>query len=137
MVCYSDLVGGQVSINIFFFLMTRRPPRSTRTNTLFPYPTLFKHRFNKGPAIVELAVGVHQRACLRLQPLSHPVACACPRAHLVECVGAGHPCCKIASGDPPAWLHHLSHHTPKTVGTGTCTTERFQLSRESPEAKMT
>src|SRR3546814_20246808 len=26
----------------FFFLMTRRPPRSTRTDTLFPYPTLFR-----------------------------------------------------------------------------------------------
>src|SRR3546814_13096343 len=24
----------------FFFLMTRRPPRSTRTDTLFPYTTL-------------------------------------------------------------------------------------------------
>src|SRR3546814_1326706 len=27
---------------IFFFLMIRRPPRSTRTDTLFPYPTLFR-----------------------------------------------------------------------------------------------
>src|SRR3546814_13652924 len=26
----------------FFFLMIRRPPRSTRTDTLFPYPTLFR-----------------------------------------------------------------------------------------------
>src|SRR3546814_13518104 len=26
----------------FFFLMTRRPPRSTRTDTLFPYTTLFR-----------------------------------------------------------------------------------------------
>src|SRR3546814_20425365 len=27
---------------IFFFLMIRRPPRSTRTDTLFPYTTLFR-----------------------------------------------------------------------------------------------
>src|SRR3546814_15669071 len=27
---------------IFFFLMLRRPPRSTRTDTLFPYTTLFR-----------------------------------------------------------------------------------------------
>src|SRR3546814_11813404 len=27
---------------LFFFLMIRRPPRSTRTDTLFPYTTLFK-----------------------------------------------------------------------------------------------
>src|SRR3546814_13746167 len=30
-------------LNIFFFfLMIRRPPRSTRTDTLFPYTTLFR-----------------------------------------------------------------------------------------------
>src|SRR3546814_4896064 len=27
---------------VFFFLMIRRPPRSTRTDTLFPYTTLFR-----------------------------------------------------------------------------------------------
>src|SRR3546814_9218351 len=27
---------------LFFFLMRRRPPRSTRTDTLFPYTTLFR-----------------------------------------------------------------------------------------------
>src|SRR3546814_11130809 len=27
--------------SFFFFLIERRPPRSTRTDTLFPYPTLF------------------------------------------------------------------------------------------------
>src|SRR3546814_5848723 len=30
------------SLCIFFFLMIRRPPRSTRTDTLFPYTTLFR-----------------------------------------------------------------------------------------------
>src|SRR3546814_12249041 len=29
---------------LFFFLMIRRPPRSTRTDTLFPYTTLFRIR---------------------------------------------------------------------------------------------
>src|SRR3546814_19438807 len=29
-------------IYAFFFLMIRRPPRSTRTDTLFPYTTLFR-----------------------------------------------------------------------------------------------
>src|SRR3546814_8604154 len=29
----------------FFFLMIRRPPRSTRTDTLFPYTTLFRSDF--------------------------------------------------------------------------------------------
>src|SRR3546814_15605716 len=31
-----------VFLIIFFFLMIRRPPRSTRTDTLFPYTTLFR-----------------------------------------------------------------------------------------------
>src|SRR3546814_11182549 len=31
-----------VLILLFFFLMIRRPPRSTRTDTLFPYTTLFR-----------------------------------------------------------------------------------------------
>src|SRR3546814_4370072 len=30
------------SSGFFFFLMIRRPPRSTRTDTLFPYTTLFR-----------------------------------------------------------------------------------------------
>src|SRR3546814_21002105 len=33
-------VSYSVSLLVFFFLMIRRPPRSTRTDTLFPYTTL-------------------------------------------------------------------------------------------------
>src|SRR3546814_10421139 len=33
------------SLSIFFFLMIRRPPRSTRTDTLFPYTPLFRSVF--------------------------------------------------------------------------------------------
>src|SRR3546814_19973565 len=29
-------------LSVFFFLMIRRPPRSTRIDTLFPYTTLFR-----------------------------------------------------------------------------------------------
>src|SRR3546814_18419138 len=34
----------------YFFLMIRRPPRSTRTDTLFPYTTLFRssRRYERG-----------------------------------------------------------------------------------------
>src|SRR3546814_1891595 len=31
-----------ISLIVRFFLMIRRPPRSTRTDTLFPYTTLFR-----------------------------------------------------------------------------------------------
>src|SRR3546814_1706612 len=35
----------------FFFLMIRRPPRSTRTDTLFPYTTLFRSMLAPGAAL--------------------------------------------------------------------------------------
>src|SRR3546814_1688293 len=35
-------------ICLFFFLMIRRPPRSTRTDTLFPYTTLFRSLHQAG-----------------------------------------------------------------------------------------
>src|SRR3546814_12162318 len=34
---------------IFFFLMNRRPPRSTRTDGLFPYTTLFRSALCDAP----------------------------------------------------------------------------------------
>src|SRR3546814_12389139 len=33
--------------SLIFFLMIRRPPRSTRTDTLFPYTTLFRTRLGR------------------------------------------------------------------------------------------
>src|SRR3546814_12429693 len=36
-----DLISHLMLIDLFF-LMIRRPPRSTRTDTLFPYTTLFR-----------------------------------------------------------------------------------------------
>src|SRR3546814_2934079 len=38
-----------VSFFLFFFLMIRRPPRSTRTDTLFPYTTLFRSQRRHQP----------------------------------------------------------------------------------------
>src|SRR3546814_15159753 len=43
---------------LFFFLMIRRPPRSTRTDTLFPYTTLFR-----SPAAPSGAAGGTRAAC--------------------------------------------------------------------------
>src|SRR3546814_3863562 len=36
------MFGGVCLVVFIFFLMIRRPPRSTRTDTLFPYTTLFR-----------------------------------------------------------------------------------------------
>src|SRR3546814_16683028 len=42
---------------LFFFLMIRRPPRSTRTDTLFPYTTLFRSTpMNAVIGMLELAL---------------------------------------------------------------------------------
>src|SRR3546814_19522088 len=41
---------GRFSVCVdFFFLMIRRPPRSTRTDTLFPYTTLFRSPRRSAP----------------------------------------------------------------------------------------
>src|SRR6056297_405553 len=40
---------------VFFFLMRRRPPRSTRTDTLFPYTTLFRSLPAKGVDVLLLS----------------------------------------------------------------------------------
>src|SRR3546814_4301008 len=45
---------------MFFFLMLRRPPRSTLTDTLFPYTTLFRSLVG-GPDVLQvdrLALGI-------------------------------------------------------------------------------
>src|SRR3546814_6106457 len=57
---------------VCFFLMIRRPPRSTRTDTLFPYTTLFRS-FN-----AELAAGPGLQRCpasrKAQRPLTTPIA---------------------------------------------------------------
>src|SRR3546814_12064130 len=39
-------------LSCFFFLMIRRPPRSTRTDTLYPYTTLFRSSHSLGPGTI-------------------------------------------------------------------------------------
>src|SRR3546814_1826713 len=53
--------------NVFyvFFLMIRRPPRSTRTDTLFPYTTLFRSRLASDNREQHLAGRVRQREVQR------------------------------------------------------------------------
>src|SRR3546814_12934412 len=68
-----------VAVLFFFFLMIRRPPRSTRTDTLVPYTTLFRSlpvlhggagaagegRSGAAPALPVLAEQVVLRRALR------------------------------------------------------------------------
>src|SRR3546814_12217591 len=49
----------RLSLLFFFFLMIRRPPRSTRTDTLFPYTTLFRSTH----AASRSGGGTREKAC--------------------------------------------------------------------------
>src|SRR3546814_15719862 len=40
--CVVSICAGSVRVCFVFFFMRRRPPRSTRSDTLFPYTTLFR-----------------------------------------------------------------------------------------------
>src|SRR3546814_12332369 len=65
---------------LLFFLRIRRPPRSTRTDTLFPYTTLFRSCQGRAPAP------------------GQPAPCACPGGG--RAAGAVRP-----AADGPALAH--------------------------------
>src|SRR3546814_3520422 len=48
-----------VYLYTIFFLMIRRPPRATRTDTLFPYTTLFR---SNGECVARVAFGLELRS---------------------------------------------------------------------------
>src|SRR3546814_8605865 len=67
-----------------FFLMIRRPPRSTRTYTLFPYTTLFRSRLGEGEArdqrrdgdMPDCCFGVWMRVRHETSPVGRGLICA-------------------------------------------------------------
>src|SRR3546814_17861837 len=60
-----------------FFLMIPRPPRSTRTDTLFPYTTLFRSEVLRVDVVVQqcglarVALTDRRQATIVLDPLEH------------------------------------------------------------------
>src|SRR3546814_13786609 len=59
---------------LVFFLMIRRPPRSTRTDTLFPYTTLFRSRHRdraEGARAVQVRPGARGAAFGFARPRRH------------------------------------------------------------------
>src|SRR3546814_2705707 len=77
----------------FFFLMIRRPPRSTRTDTLFPYTTLFRSRRDQGVRGVGGGDGSDRS---RARNLHRPCA---PDAE--DRRGGGRRLCRRQQGDQP------------------------------------
>src|SRR3546814_2171461 len=57
----------------FFFLMIRRPPRSTRTDTLFPYTTLFRSG-ERHAELDHVGAGFDQRVHHRHQRFERGIA---------------------------------------------------------------
>src|SRR3546814_5678303 len=92
----------------FFFLMIRRPPRSTRTDTLFPYTTLFRSASRARRSSARYAHGdrsassgsTHVRATARSPTDRHPPGAApsrrCAEGH------AATPACGAAMGNAHA-----------------------------------
>src|SRR3546814_3528120 len=66
-----------------FFLMIRRPPRSTRTDTLFPYTTLFRSL---------LASSIRPSAPQACRPLSRTSPAAHSCSLLASCVASAFQC---------------------------------------------
>src|SRR3546814_11311509 len=56
-----------VKLHGVFFLMLRRPPRSTRTDTLFPYTTLFRSADAKD-SWLDMCRGPHLPSTGKLDP---------------------------------------------------------------------
>src|SRR3546814_17432138 len=71
---------------IFFFLMIRRPPSATRTDTLFPYTTLFRSQ------------GGGMNAMKHSKPIRRPQLLATALATLLAPL--------------PAWAQHADHMPP-------------------------
>src|SRR3546814_19237766 len=64
---------------VLFFLMIRRPPRSTRTDTLFPYTTLFRSEIEAAGFLIAEPCGSELHIC---EMNVHP-------AHQRRGIGAG------------------------------------------------
>src|SRR3546814_4218737 len=71
---------------IVFFLMIRRPPRSTRTDTLFPYTTLFRSRGDAPaqPCLDALVQDARRCAGESAQVEAHPAPGGDLQGHLLD-----------------------------------------------------
>src|SRR3546814_14917395 len=94
-----------ICVIVFFFLIIRRPPRSTRTDTLFPYTTLFR---SLRPA--RLGRGVAARP-LRLRARRLPARAGGAGRREVDALthGARHAGVRSAGGDRKSTRLNSSH----------------------------
>src|SRR3546814_3607359 len=112
--CYYSVVTVVARYMIFFFLMIRRPPRSTRTDTLFPYTTLFRSRpvcKQRRMMASTLADNSSTRPCAsgrksekKIAPFASRRRYDCKRLHIADPV---YPPIVINDGTAPSRWNHL------------------------------
>src|SRR3546814_4445051 len=94
----------------FFFLMIRRPPRSTRTDTLFPYTTLFRSNGD-----------LHRGRHLAIEPLSPVPPLGRNRPLCAGTAAAAYPCAAMRAGRAARhlrprlcpWVHERGPFQPR------------------------
>src|SRR3546814_16464746 len=109
---------GSIYLGSVFFLMIVRPPRSTRTDTLFPYPTLFRsHVVVQRLAFVReatAAVGHHALALGRAHRDAE-VGLAGPAELALAAFGGVQRDHVVAGRDAGHALAHFHHHARPLV----------------------
>src|SRR3546814_14918387 len=102
---------------IFFVLMIRRPPRSTRTDTLFPYTTLFRSNLAIITAYNDM-LSAHQP----FERFPEIIRQAARDAGGVAQVAGGVPamCAGVTQGQPGMELSLFSRDVIAQIGCATC-----------------
>src|SRR3546814_19589549 len=105
-----------------FFLMIRRPPRSTRTDTLFPYTTLFRSLRCAAPARWTgcRAAGAARRG-RRAAPRAAP-----PPARARACAAEERPAGRSPHKQPPAGAEAVGYRNRKTDVEGKSESDRVE-----------
>src|SRR3546814_17326212 len=109
----------------FFFLMRRRPPRSTRTDTLFPYTTLFRSPDVPRHAGATFASVGDQGALSRITKRHREIDLCPPARHRVRLAGSAN-----LSGDRAETAYR-----PWTVE-ARCPARSIRQSRRSEERRV-
>src|SRR3546814_11583799 len=122
-----------VIVSFVFFLMIRRPSRATRTDTLFPYTTLFRSRLRRGPAgskgdCDECRDGDHHGCCSA--HAAYP-----PKASLRRTTGSGGLGCREPAGRNNSAVPGLRRSEERRVGKECVSTCRSRWSAYHSKTK--
>src|SRR3546814_18691479 len=93
---------------VMFFLLIRRPPGSTRTDTLFPYTTPFRSGYPRTAAQAEALDGL---LGARRRQLDHVIELVVDEDALVDRITGRFSCAKCGAG------YHDRYKLPKVADT--------------------